>query len=54
METNFQRVGAVSNTQVGNEFEEAVCLFFAETGTRSTSGAGLAPDAASPVGRRTH
>jgi hypothetical protein len=34
METNFQRVGAVSNTQVGNEFEEAVCLFFAETGTR--------------------
>jgi hypothetical protein len=32
MENNFQRVGAVSNTQVGNEFEEAARLFFAETG----------------------
>jgi len=32
METNFQRVGAVSNTHVGREFEEAARLFFAETG----------------------
>src|ERR1035437_9103405 len=32
MGNNFQRVGAISNTQVGNEFEEAARLFFAETG----------------------
>ena len=32
MGNNFQRVGAVSNTQVGREFEEAANLFFADTG----------------------
>ena len=32
IENNFQRVGAVSNTQVGREFEEAARLFFAQTG----------------------
>jgi len=33
MENNFQRVGALSNTHVGREFEEAAQLFFAKTGT---------------------
>jgi hypothetical protein len=32
MENNFQRVGAKSNTHVGNEFEQAAQLYFAETG----------------------
>ncbi len=32
MENRFQRVGAVSNTHVGKEFEEAARLYFAETG----------------------
>ena len=32
MENNFQRVGAVSNTHVGKEFEEAAKLFFQQTG----------------------
>jgi hypothetical protein len=32
MENNFQRIGSVSNTHVGREFEEAARLFFAETG----------------------
>ena len=32
MENNFQRVGAISNTHVGREFEEAAKLFFQQTG----------------------
>jgi len=32
MENNFQRVGAISNTHAGREFEEAARLFFAKTG----------------------
>lgn len=32
MENNFQRVGSISNTHVGREFEETARLFFAETG----------------------
>jgi hypothetical protein len=32
MTNNFQRVGSVSNSHVGREFEEAARLFFAETG----------------------
>lgn len=32
VENNFQRVGAISNTHVGREFEEAARLYFAETG----------------------
>jgi hypothetical protein len=32
MENNFQRIGSISNTHVGREFEEAARLFFAETG----------------------
>lgn len=32
VENNFQRVGALNNTQVGRDFEEAARLFFAETG----------------------
>jgi hypothetical protein len=31
---NFQRVGAVSNTHAGRDFEEAAQLFWAETGVR--------------------
>ncbi len=31
---NFQRVGAVSNTHAGREFEEAARVFWAETGVR--------------------
>ena len=31
VENNFQRVGALNNTQVGREFEEAAQLFFAKT-----------------------
>jgi hypothetical protein len=29
MENNFQRLGSISNTHVGREFEEAARLFFA-------------------------
>lgn len=32
MENNFQRVGSISNTHVGREFEDAARLFFAATG----------------------
>lgn len=32
MANNFQRVGSVSNTHAGREFEEAARLFFAQTG----------------------
>jgi hypothetical protein len=32
IENNFQRVGAISNTHVGRDFEEAARLFFAKTG----------------------
>ena len=32
MENNFQRVGSISNTHVGRDFEEAARLFFVTTG----------------------
>jgi hypothetical protein len=32
MSTNFQRVGVISNSHAGREFEAAARLFFAETG----------------------
>ncbi|MDT4953140.1 MAG: hypothetical protein QOJ02_1278 [Acidobacteriota bacterium] len=32
MENNFQRIGSISNTHAGREFEEAARLFFAKTG----------------------
>ena len=32
MSSNFQRIGAISNTHVGKEFEEAARQFFAEAG----------------------
>jgi hypothetical protein len=32
MANNFQRVGAISNTHVGREFEEAARMYFAQTG----------------------
>jgi hypothetical protein len=35
---NFQRVGSISNTHVGREFEEAARLFFAKTGILLESG----------------
>jgi hypothetical protein len=38
MENNFQRVGSVSNTHVGREFEEAARLFFAQTGISLQAG----------------
>ena len=38
METNFQRVGSISNSHVGREFEEAAKLFFAETGVSLQTG----------------
>ena len=38
MENNFQRVGSISNTHVGREFEEAARLFFAETGISLQAG----------------
>jgi hypothetical protein len=38
MENNFQRVGSVSNTHVGREFEEAAQVFFAATGVSLQSG----------------
>jgi hypothetical protein len=44
IENNFQRVGAVSNTHVGRDFEEAARLYFAETGIH------LTPNFVAPVG----
>ncbi len=38
MENNFQRIGSISNTHVGREFEEAARLFFAETGISLQAG----------------
>jgi hypothetical protein len=38
MGNNFQRVGSISNTHVGREFEEAARLFFAETGISLQAG----------------
>ena len=32
MKNNFQRVGAISNTHAGREFEKAAQLFFSKTG----------------------
>lgn len=32
MKNNFQRVGSISNTHAGREFEEAAQLFFSKTG----------------------
>ena len=32
MSINFQRVGSISNTHAGRDFEEAARLFFSETG----------------------
>jgi hypothetical protein len=32
MKNNFQRIGSISNTHAGREFEEAAQLFFSETG----------------------
>jgi hypothetical protein len=46
MENNFQRVGAISNTHAGREFEEAARLFFAETGIS------LQPEFNAPIGVR--
>jgi hypothetical protein len=51
VENNFQRIGSVSNTHVGREFEEAARLFFA------TTGVSLQPGFAAPVGfkvKRSH
>jgi hypothetical protein len=46
METNFQRAGAISNTHVGREFEEAARVFFAEQGISLQAGFSI------PVGVR--
>jgi hypothetical protein len=46
MGTNFQRIGAISNAHAGREFEEAVRLFFTQTG------AALRPGFSVPVGYR--
>ena len=46
VENNFQRVGSVSNSHVGREFEEAARLFFSETGVL------LQPGFIAPVGFR--
>jgi hypothetical protein len=51
METNFQRVGAISNTHVGREFELAAAAYFLKTGIH------LAPGFGVPVGyklKKTH
>lgn len=32
MKNDFQRIGSVSNTHAGREFQKAAQLFFAETG----------------------
>ena len=44
MSNDFQRIGSVSNTHAGREFEEAARLFFAETGVA------LQPEFRAPVG----
>jgi hypothetical protein len=44
MENRFQRVGSISNTRVGRDFEEAARLFFATTGVL------LQPGFCAPVG----
>jgi hypothetical protein len=44
METNFQRVGAVSNAHVGREFEGAARAYFAAVGVLPT------PEFSAPVG----
>ena len=44
MENNFQRVGSISNTHVGRDFEEAARLFFVTTGIN------LQPAFTAPVG----
>lgn len=44
MDNNFQRVGAISNTQVGREFQEAVRSFF------ETRGIALLSEYVVPVG----
>jgi hypothetical protein len=44
LDSNFQRVGAISNTHAGREFEEAARLFWAATGVL------LEPSFAVPVG----
>ncbi len=36
METNFQRVGAISNAHAGREFEESALLYFRRTGIELT------------------
>lgn len=41
---NFQRIGAISNTHAGREFEEAARLFVANTGVS------LQPGFVAPVG----
>lgn len=46
MKNNFQRVGSVSNTHAGREFEEAAQLFFSKTGIS------LQPDFTALVGRK--
>jgi len=44
VETNFQRVGAISNTHVGREFELAAATYFAKIGII------LVPEFIAPVG----
>jgi hypothetical protein len=44
VENNFQRIGSVSNTHVGREFEEAARLFF------TSEGVVLKPGFVAPVG----
>ena len=44
---NFQRVGALSNTHAGREFEEAARLFWADTSIR------LQPNFSLPIGYRS-
>lgn len=46
MKMNFQRIGSISNTHVGRQFEEAARRFFAETGIS------LQPGFSAPVGVR--
>jgi hypothetical protein len=38
METNFQRVGAISNTHAGRDFELAAAAYFAKTGIELVRG----------------
>ena len=46
MKNNFQRIGSISNTHVGREFEEAAQLFFSKTGILLQLGF------SAPVGRK--